>query len=130
MGGVMVRDRIHEAMRWLRGQQEAHVAREVTYVRGADRVTITATLARTRTQQLDTTGMLRTVYVGRDYLIRPADLVLGGQSSEPRKGDRIIDVGDDGGEEVYEVQPTISGEPVYEQDAYGTRWRVHTKRVR
>jgi len=124
-----VADVIRDAMEWLADQQALHQSRVVTYTRGANSVALTVTLARTQSTQLDGDGRLRTTYTGRAYLIRPAELILGGSLTTPQKGDRIADVNDAGAAETYEVQPPGTGQPAFEPDAYSKRLRVHTKRV-
>ena len=63
----------------------------------------------------------------RDYLITPADLVIGGEVIEPDEGDLIFDSGE-GVERTYRVI-AVEGEIWRYTDRYHTLYRIHTKEV-
>lgn len=62
---------------------------------------------------------------GRDFWIAADELVLGGEATAPRRGDRIIDAAG----RCFEVL-SLAGEPVFrDADPHGLEYRVHTKQV-
>jgi hypothetical protein len=61
----------------------------------------------------------------RVYLIEVADLVLGGQPTTPKRGDRITEAG-----MIWELAPTDTGDPFWRYSDPGrTLYRCYTKRV-
>ena len=66
-----------------------HVAADVTYRRGTDEAVVRATIGRTLLKLDDGYNGVWMVWTDRDYLIRAADLVLGGSSVQPQRGDQI-----------------------------------------
>lgn len=60
----------------------------------------------------------------RDYTLPKASIVLAGDVTRPRAGDRIVD--ENG--ELWELLP-LAPRPAVEDTPGGSRWLVHTKRV-
>lgn len=60
----------------------------------------------------------------RDFWLPVASVVVGGETIEPRAGDRITE-----GDEVFEVAPPDDEKPAVERPAGGFDWLVHTKRI-
>jgi hypothetical protein len=110
-------DLLAQGTAWLEAQRTKHLAREVTYVRGSDQVTVLATIGRTRFETDDGTAV-RVEYTDRDFLIRSVDLVLAGQLTDPERGDLIRE---DGRE--FEVLDWRYSDP------YGLTLRIATKYV-
>lgn len=112
---------------FLADQLHTHAAREVTYTRGANSVTLTAVIGRTpfRIQSSGPGGgRSQIIWTERDYLITAADLILGSTLTTPQKGDQIAD--SDGTFELV----SINGEPCYRNsDPYGIQLRCHAKRI-
>ena len=96
----------------------------ITYVRGAERVTITgaAWVGRVLASRAPNAGGVAVVSSDRDYLIPVAALPW-----EPRKGDRIEEVVN-GTALKFDVLPPGTGEPNERfSDVFRTLYRVHTK---
>jgi hypothetical protein len=120
-------DLLQQGAQWLADQQRRFAAQAVTYVRGADTAELLATVGSTTREQADEYGVLQRVEM-RDYLVPAEDLVLAGQLTEPRSGDRIRETRD-GRTFVYEVL-AMAGEPPWRwSDPYRTTLRIHTKHV-
>jgi hypothetical protein len=116
-------DLLEQAASWLGRMRSAHLSRTVTYSRGGDSVQLTATVGRTEFQVDDGYGVIQT-WQSRDYLIAAADLVLGGVTIRPQRGDRITDGGT-----VYEVLAPGKEDVFRFSDPYGVTLRIHTKVV-
>ena len=123
-----MQDLLQSGQVWLADQLHEHVATEVTYRRGSDEVTLRATIGRTLLKLDDGYGGVRMVWTDRDYLIRAADLVLGGTPAKPQRGDQIREVF---GEMtlVYEVLAPGKEPPWRWADPHRQMFRVHTKQV-
>jgi hypothetical protein len=73
---------------WLETQRTRHLTREVAYVRGADQVTVLATIGRTRFET-DDGEVVQVRYTDRDFLVLAEHLILDGQPTLPARGDTI-----------------------------------------
>jgi len=125
----MTADMLKDGSDWLQDQQKAHVAQMVTYSRGGQQLSISATIGRTEFD-VDPGDGFGVRVEARDYLIHAADLVLGGVTVKPQRGDRIRETRADGDTAVYEVMSPADGEPVWRySDDYRRRLRIHTKEV-
>jgi hypothetical protein len=112
---------------WLGDQLLAHAATEVRYVRGLEQALVLATIGKTEYEIEDSAGAVVRVQT-RDYLIRAADLVLGGSPALPQPGDRIHETDGDA-TFVYEVL-SPGTEPCWRySDPHRRLLRVHTKQV-
>jgi len=117
----MPTDRMQARQRWLADQKIENESQSVTYRRAAASVTVSAVLAKKFFRLAD-----GGVYVTeRDFLIRPADLVLSGSPATPAEGDRI-DLVEGSATNRYEVLPAPDGQ-CYSLDPHRTFLRVHTK---
>jgi hypothetical protein len=114
---------------WLADRLAAYASHVVSYVRGAERLTLSATFGRTPMEVADGLGAVRVEYTGRDFLIRSENLILGGTYAEPARGDRIEElVGEK--THVYEVMhPDPGQQPFRYCDPSRKLMRVHTKLV-
>lgn len=120
-------DLLEKGSTWLEDQRTRHLTRLVAYQRGANSVEVKATIGRTIFEQTDDLGVLQKTE-SRDYLVRTADLVLGGTPTLPRAGDRIRETGSDK-VFVYEVMAP-GGEPAFRfSDPYRQGLRIHTKQI-
>jgi hypothetical protein len=81
-------DLLAQAAAWLEQQRTKHLTTTVTYVRNDVQITVPATIGRTK-YEADDGQVVCIEFTDRDYLILTADLVLGGQVSEPQRGDLI-----------------------------------------
>jgi len=99
----------------------------VTYTRGDDSVALTAGVGRSEYENADLQGIVA-VGATRDYLIRAADLRLGGVVVEPERGDAIAETI---GSTVYtwEVMPLGAEPPFRPCDPGRTLLRIHTQLV-
>jgi hypothetical protein len=114
---------------WLAGKLNAHASHMVTYVRGDERLTLSATFGQTALNAAEDVGP-RVDSMERDFLLRAADLVLEGLHALPRAGDRIEELVD-GKTYVFEVaSPEGREQPFRWSDANWRMMRVHTKLVR
>lgn len=101
--------------------------RSVRYERGEYFVVLEATLARTILYQTDNQGM-RVRAETRDYLIKPALLILNSVQVEPEEEDLIIDTGE-GSTVTYKVMSGDTGEAWRYSDRYHSLFRIHVKEV-
>ena len=121
-------DLLQQGLGWLEEQRTRHLTRTVTYRRGALSVDVQATIGETVFRLSDPLGA-EVRHVRRDYLILAEDLVLGGQTVLPERGDRIEKT-DSGETHVHEVMGPGSGEPDWRwSDPYRKTLRIHTKHV-
>jgi hypothetical protein len=122
-------DLLERATDWLEEQRKAHLARLVTYQRGADSVAVWATMGRKTFDVAAEYGALVQVDA-TDFIVAAADLVLGGGVVVPQPGDRVrVPQGD--GVDVYEVMGPGPDQACCEPaDPYRKAWRIHTKLVR
>ena len=60
----------------------------------------------------------------REYLCPLADVVIGGETTEPQAGDMLYE-----GTEQWEVATVSSDIPAVEQHENGNDWRVHCRKV-
>jgi hypothetical protein len=119
-------DLLETATDWLEGKRKAHLARSVTYQRGAASVEVQATVGRKTYDVAAEYGALVQVDA-TDFIIAAADLVLGGEQVVPQPGDRVR-LTDGAKTEVYEVMGPGPDQACYEPaDPYRRAWRVHTK---
>jgi len=120
-------DLLGQASAWLEDMRHRHMTRPVTYQRGAQNVTLNATVGRSVFQVVTADGLVEQVE-RRDYLIRACDLVLGGAATEPQVGDRIREtVG--GKVQVYEVMGAGQEKHFRKSDPDGLTLRIHTAHV-
>lgn len=123
-----MQDLLESAQAWLADQLHEHVAKQVTYRRGADDVTIRATVGRTLIKLDDGYGGVRMVWTDRDYLIRAVDLLIGGNPAQPQRGDQIREVVG-AGTLVYEVLAPGDEPPWRWADPHRQMLRIHTKHI-
>lgn len=110
---------------WLAAKLIQHTSREVVYRRGAQTVTVRAVVGTTLLKMSDEYGGIRMEYTDRDYLIRSADLIIGGEVVTPDEGDIIEDARDG----HYQLM-TIPGEPSWRwSDPNHHMLRIHAKKV-
>lgn len=115
---------IDDAAAWLANQMVSHAGNEVVYKSGPLSVTLTAVATMQEYEILSEEGFPQKV-VSRDYLIRRADIVLGGSVAEPAPGDQITETLG-----VFEVLP-MGDRPCCEvHDRHGVMWVVHTKQIK
>jgi hypothetical protein len=126
-------DLLQRGAMFLEDQRHRHMTRPVVYQRGAESVEAQATVGRTVFEQTDQFGIVHRTE-SRDYLIRAADLVLAGERTLPKVGDRVRETLEDRAL-IYEVMApgTASGgggggEPPFRfSDPERITLRVHTK---
>ena len=123
-------DLLQTGSEWLEGQRIEHMARPVTYVRGARTLEgVPATVGKT-VFRLDTGYGQSERSEARDYLVLAATLTLGEGDAPalPEPGDQIVEVA--GGKAyTYEVMAP-GGEPAWRySDPYRQTLRIHTKLV-
>jgi hypothetical protein len=122
-----VADLLQQGAVWLEGMRHKHASRPVMYLRGAQSVALNATVGRSVFQVVAADGMVEQVE-RRDYLIRAADLVLGGAVVLPQVGDRIREtIG--AKVEVYEVMGAGQEKHFRKSDPDGLTLRIHTAHV-
>ncbi len=120
-------DLLQTASDWLHDQQKQHASRLVTYERGATTVAVQATIGRTVFEIDDEFGVVHKLE-SRDFLIHAADLVLGGSTVLPERGDRIREtVGTT--TYIYEVMAPGKEPHFRYSDPYRKTLRIHTKQV-
>lgn len=113
---------------FLEARRKAYMTQTVTYQRGVDTVSVSATIGRT-VFEVDREAGIHEEVEARDYLIQTADLALNSVAVLPVAGDRILETAG-GTTYTYEVMSPPGNEPPYRySDAYRTTLRVHTKLV-
>jgi hypothetical protein len=123
-----VADLLRQGAAWLDGQRHTRLTQTMRYLRGADFVELAATIGRTEFEQADEYGVLHRIEA-RDYIIRAADLVLGGETVLPKAGDQIRET-EGAVTHIYEVMAP-GGEPPWRySDPYRVALRIHTKHVK
>jgi hypothetical protein len=122
-----VTDLLRKSSDWLEDQRTRHAASTVTYVRGSQSVDLLATVGKTTFELDDGYGVL-VRHESRDFLVLAADLVLGGATVIPDRGDRIRETQGDT-TFVYEVSAP-GKEPCWRySDAFRKTLRIHTKQI-
>src|SRR5690349_3858079 len=114
---------------WLAGQLKSSAGREVAYVRGSQRATLTGWPANKEYEYIDDEGM-PVLALSYDWTFELADLAFenGSEPFEPRASDRIRETLN-GREVTYEAM-RLGKRPAFEWlDAAETMVLVHTKRV-
>lgn len=97
----------------------------ITYKRGGESVSITATVGGTEAESDETAGIY-VRYRSRDYLIEAADLIISGSQTEPARGDTIEET-INGETHTFEVLP-LGGEQAFAySDHNHKQLRVHTR---
>lgn len=123
----MTTDILNWSSNWHAQKRKAQASRTVTYRRGADTITISASIGKTEHQSKDRFNFIE-IWQSRDYLILADDLKISGARITPTKGDVIEDTDDAGDPIKYKVVP--DGEDVFRySDKYGQRLRIFTKRM-
>ena len=120
-------DLLQQACSWLDGMRQSHLSRTVTYQRGGDSVEIAATLGATTYEVADEAGA--TVQTkATDFIISAVALVLSGNVTKPRVGDRIRV---DGGDKVliFEVLDLGGAGHYRPSDPHGQTLRIHAKQI-
>lgn len=99
----------------------------ITYQRGINSVSLTATPSMHRYEMADSEGFGITA-LSRDYLVRAADLVIGGTEIVPRAGDRVTETisGVSTTFEVMALGELKESEPL---DTNGLILKIHTKKI-
>jgi len=121
-------DILRDGIDWLGDQLKMHASRQVIYQRGVYSLTVQATVGRTLLKLNDGYGGVRMVWTDRDFVIVADDLILGGQKTLPRRGDRIQETAD-GKTLTYEVLAP-GNEPEWRwSDPYRRLLRIHTKQI-
>ena len=118
---------LQQGLDWLEEQRKAHMVRTVTYRRGAYTVSVAATVGKTVFEEDDGQGIIIEQQV-RDYLVAAADLVLGGEQIEPKRGD-LIEESRGSRTHVYEVSSIGARPPCELCDPSGTTLRIHTRQA-
>ena len=119
-------DLIADGLEWLAAQQKEFCSKTVTYSRGEDEVSVAAMIGSTPFE-LRTDDGIAEEFTSRDYSILAADLILDGETIEPRAGDRITEVVGSV-TYIYELM-AAGGVPPASLDPTRTQWLVHTKLV-
>ena len=121
-------DLLQNGAQWLRGMIKTYASQTVTYHRDVESVQLQASFGRTSFESDDGYGGVRTERSDKDFLVTAEDLILGGQQTEPQRGDRIKQtVGDQ--VLVYEVMPFGREKHFRYCDPYRKMLRIHTKHV-
>lgn len=116
-----------DGLTWLSGQRHSYMASAVTYIRGVDSVSLSATVGRTQFA-VDLGGGMSEVWESRDFIIRSEDLVIGSSAVVPQAGDTIRQTVNETAKTFEVMAP--SGHPPYRLgDPNGLSYRVHTKYI-
>ena len=120
-------DLLEQGVDWLTHQRHAHMTRTITYQRDVASCELAATIGDSEFEQVDDHNIVHKLE-SRDFLIRTADLILGGSQTLPQAGDRVRETVESQ-VFVYEVMGP-GGEPPYRySDQYRKTLRIHTKHI-
>lgn len=109
---------------WLADQLKANVSQTVTYWRCNKSIpNLKATLGQNPPGIQDEGTAIETHWQSQDWLIKPGDLVLDGQTITPEQGDRI-----EWNDNIYEVLQTFEP-PKRKSGPHGYMLRIHTKLI-
>lgn len=123
----MPRDLFATGLAWQADRLYDHASSPIRYARGPDWVATRAVLGATLLKLDAGDGGVRMEWTDADFLIRPADLVLGGVATTPERGD-VIEVADaDGTTRRFEVLPYGDEPPWRWSDPQRALIRVHAK---
>lgn len=111
-------DLLADAASWLADQLQAHASKSITYTRGGNALSISATRGLAGRQVDPITGGVIS-WADQDWIVPISVLTIG----PPEVGDKITD--DD---ETFEVLPPDAGDH-YSVDNTNTIYRIHTKRT-
>lgn len=120
-------DLLQNAAEWHDAMRRQFAASTVTYSRGAASLELAASQGQSEFEQSDGYGA-RVIVKSHDFLITAADLVLGGQKTEPKVGDKISETRGDK-VFVYQVLPPEGEPPFRPSDPRGVTLRIHTKHI-
>lgn len=113
---------------FLNTTRRAYLSQTVTYTRGANSVTIPATLGKKLLQLWDMDGVAQLQWTDLELLITAADLVLNGVAVQPAEGDRIS-LTLNGTTKVFEPY-RMDNEPWWRfTDGYELQYRLHLQCV-
>ena len=113
---------------WLDAQRVKFMSRVVSYTRGKDAVAVHAMIGKS-VFEVDSGFAVLERIESRDYLVPAAELVLGGETTLPARGDRIKETDGSGKVFVYEVMAPGSEPHFSFSDPYRKTLRIHTKFV-
>jgi hypothetical protein len=121
-------DMLQAGQEWLANQLKTHASNTVVYVRGANQVSVSATIGRTLMKLDDGYGGIRMQWTDRDFLIAPLDLIIAGSAITPERGDTILETV---GTKVYTYEVNApGGEPAWRwSDPHRSLYRIHTKEI-
>lgn len=121
----MPTDLLSRATAWLGRVRHSHAAKSISYRRGSASITLMATPGN-NPAFIDSAEQVNTTVEERDWLFRPADLVLDGRTTKPQRGDVIV-VTENSEARMFQVAAT-SGEQAWRYGDVNANWiRVHTK---
>jgi hypothetical protein len=121
-------DLLQTGTEWLADQLKKHASRQVIYRRGSLEVAVQTTVGRTLLKLGDGYGGVRMEWTDRDFLIHATDLVLGGMTVLPERGDLIRETQ---GAKVFVFEVMAPGtEPAWRwSDPHRKMLRIHTKQI-
>lgn len=122
------RDMLEWGLTAMSATMKAVASQSVTYARGLDSVDVRATYGKKLLKLSDGQGGTRMEWTDMDFLIDAADLVLGGESIEPARGDAIYLIAGDVVQQ-FEVAPYGDEPPWRWSDPYHLKYRIHAKHV-
>lgn len=123
-------DLLDRGAAFLDAERHQHLSRPVLYRRGTDEKEVQATIGKTEFEQVDDVGGAGLIHrvESRDFLVRTAELDLGGGPILPRAGDQVREtVGTS--VFVYEVNAPGGQPPWRYSDPYRRVIRIHTKHI-
>jgi hypothetical protein len=121
-------DLLRLGQQWLASKLKSHASSTVVYVRGANQVSVSATIGRTLMKLDDGYGGIRMQWTDRDFLIAPLDLIIAGLAITPERGDTILETV---GTKIYTYEVNApGGEPAWRwSDPHRSLYRIHTKEI-
>jgi hypothetical protein len=116
-------DILQSGSEWLAAKLKATASQLVTYQRGRDTVSVSATLGTSEEEVFDSGGGTSMHTRRSDFIVTAEDLVIDGETITPRSGDRIVM-----GSRTYEVMALADGK-VYQEIPFGLLLRIHARLI-
>ena len=120
-------DFLKSGLQWLSNTLAASASQTVTYRRGDQQVSVTATFGHKLLKVADGKGSWKLIRADRDFCFPWLQLDFGAGPAIPLIGDTIDVAEDDGTSTRWQVAPPAPREPHFQLDRYRIEIRVHAK---
>ncbi len=122
-------DMLKTGLAFLTTQLTTHASQPIVYRRESDAATVQAVFGQKLLRIEGMAGDLRVEWTDMDFCIPTVDLVLCGEPIEPKEGDQVDILLDDGGTETFQVYRFGEDVAWRYADPHRSMVRVHTKLI-